>query len=86
MGLKSAVGGAFGYLCLAVALGATLWGLWLLGETLWRGVTEVRLFATMVAFGCAVTFGFFGYFVRKAVAGQILPMDVDRSVAYRGGR
>lgn len=86
MSLKSAVGGAFGYLFLAVALGTALWGLWLVGQTLWSGVTAVRLFAIMVAFGCSVTFGFFGYFVRKAVAGQILPMDVDKSIAYRGGR
>lgn len=86
MGLKSTVGGAFGYLFLVVALAAALWGIWLAGQTLQSGVTAVRLFAVMVAFGCAVTFGFFGYFVRKAVAGQILPMDVDRSIAYRGGR
>lgn len=85
MGLKSAVGGAFGYLLLAVAFGTALWGLWLVGQTLWSGATQVRLFAIMVAFGCTVTFGFSGYFVRKAVAGQVLPSDVDRSIAFRGG-
>lgn len=86
MGLKSILGGLFGYLLFAVGLGSALWGVYLVGLTLWSGATEIRLFGIMVAFGCAVTFGFFGYFVRKVVAGQVLPMDVDTSIAYRAGR
>ncbi|MFC6826741.1 hypothetical protein [Halopelagius fulvigenes] len=86
MSLKSAVGGAFGYLLLLAALGAAVWGVWVVGLTLSNGATAGRLMAILSSFGTAATFGFFGYFVRKVVAGQILPIDVDKSVAYRAGR
>ncbi|RDI71518.1 hypothetical protein [Halopelagius longus] len=86
MSLKSKVFGAFGYLLLLVALVTALWGVWVVGLTLSNGATEGRLLAVLSSFGSAVTFGFFGYFVRKFVAGQVLPIDVDKSVAYRAGR
>lgn len=33
-------------------------------------------------FGCGLT----GYFIRKAVAREVIPLDFDTSAAYRGGQ
>ncbi|WP_410766841.1 hypothetical protein [Haloferax sp. DFSO60] len=34
----------------------------------------------------ALSTGFTGYFIRKALAGQVMPSSFDRSIAYRGGQ
>ncbi|MFC7202328.1 hypothetical protein ACFQJC_02290 [Haloferax namakaokahaiae] len=86
MGLKSTLGNAFASLLLLSAGGLTLWGLWLLVESLWVGVTEIRILAVMFSFGLAMSTGFTGYFIRKALAGQVMPTSFDRSIAYRGGQ
>lgn len=86
MDLKSVVGNLFGYLLLAVASLATLWCLSAIGASLIWGLSGQRAMLILTTFGFAFTTGFFGYFVRKAVAGQVLPSDPDISIAFRGGQ
>lgn len=86
MSLRSALGNAVGLVLLVVAGGALLNAAYLVGVSALTGVTGIRVAATMFSFGLAVTAGFFGYFVRKVVAGQVMPSEFDTSIAYRGGR
>jgi hypothetical protein len=66
--------------------GLSLWGLWLIVESVWVGVTGFRVMAVVFTFGLAMSTGFTGYFVRKALAGQVMPSSFDRSIADRGGQ
>ncbi|WP_411964156.1 hypothetical protein [Haloferax sp. YSMS24] len=86
MGIKSALGNAVGFALLVVATGALLNAVYLVGVSVLSGVTGPRIAAIVFSLGLTVTAGFVGYFVRKAVAGQVMPSSFDVSVAYRGGR
>jgi hypothetical protein len=86
MGIKSAVGNAVGLALLVVAGGALLNAVYLAGMSALTGVSTTRVAAIVFSLGLTVTAGFVGYFVRKAVAGQVMPSSFDVSVAYRGGR
>lgn len=86
MGIKSAVANTIGYLLLGVAGLATLWCLSAIGASLIWGLSGQRAMLILTTFGFAFTTGFFGYFVRKAIAGQVLPSDPDISIAFRGGQ
>ncbi|KAB1198986.1 hypothetical protein GJR99_13570 [Haloferax sp. MBLA0078] len=86
MSLKSAVGNAVGLGLLVIAAGAVLDAAYLVGVSLLGGITITRVSAIVFSLGLTVTAGFSGFFVRKAVAGQVMPSKFDTSVAYRGGR
>ncbi|WP_411967017.1 hypothetical protein [Haloferax sp. YSSS75] len=86
MGIKSALGNAVGFALLVVAAGALLNAVYLVGVSVLSGVTGPRIAAIVFSLGLTVTAGFVGYFVRKTVAGQVMPSSFDVSVAYRGGR
>lgn len=75
-----------GTFLLAVGALAALFGVALVGWTLWAGPTATRVMATMVAFGLALGAGLTGVVLRKRAAGTLLPSDVDRSVGFRGGQ
>ncbi|KAB1187825.1 MULTISPECIES: hypothetical protein [Haloferax] len=85
MSLKSALGSVFGLFLLAVAGLSVLVAASLVGVSLLSGLTELRIVGVMCALGTALIAGFSGYFVRKAVAGQVMPSNFDVSVAYRSG-
>ncbi|ELZ76106.1 hypothetical protein C5B89_08705 [Haloferax sp. Atlit-47N] len=86
MSLRSALGSALGYALLGLAcLFVVFAGYWAAVSAL-TGATAGRAMFVVFGLGAAVTTGFFGYFVRKAVAGQVMPSEFDVSVAYRGGR
>ncbi len=53
MGLKSTLGNAFASLLFLSAGFLTLWGLWLIVESIWVGVTAFRVMAVMFTFGLA---------------------------------
>ncbi|RDZ52371.1 hypothetical protein C5C07_11330 [Haloferax sp. Atlit-4N] len=85
MSLRSALGNAVGYALLGFAcLSMAFAGYWAAMSAL-TGVTAGRVMFVVSGLGAAVTTGFSGYFVRKAVAGQVMPAEFDVSVAYRGG-
>jgi hypothetical protein len=86
MGLKSVVGSVLGTLLLAGAALSFLWGLVLVGASLYWGLTALRLQLLVVAFGLAFTLGFTGYYIRRLVAGTVLALDYDVSVGFRGGQ
>ena len=75
-----------GTLLLVASALAGLWGVTLVGWTLWAGPTATRVVATMVAFGLALGLGLTGLVLRKRAAGTLLPSDVDLSVGFRGGQ
>ncbi|WP_042662100.1 hypothetical protein [Haloferax sp. ATB1] len=86
MSLRSALGNAVGYALLGLAcLFVVFAGYWVAMSAL-TGVTAGRVMFVMSGLGAALITGFSGYFVRKAVAGQVMPSEFDVSVAYRGGR
>ncbi|MFB6103053.1 MAG: hypothetical protein ABEJ73_10865 [Haloplanus sp.] len=86
MSLAARLGGLVGTLLLAVGALAALWGVGLVGWTLWAGPTATRVLTAMVAFGFALGAGLTGAVLRKHAAGTLLPVDVDISVAFRGGQ
>ncbi|KTG28028.1 hypothetical protein [Haloferax profundi] len=86
MGVKSSLGNLLGLFLLVVAGGAGLNAAYLVGVSALTGLTIPRASAIVFSLGLSVTTGFTGYFVRKAVAGQVMPSTFDTSVAYRGGR
>ena len=86
MPLRTRLASLLGTLLLAASALAILWGVALVGWTLWAGPTEARVVATMVAFGVALGAGLTGVVLRKRAAGTLLPSDVDLSVAFRGGQ
>lgn len=86
MALTTRVAGLVGLLLLAASALAALWGVGLVGWTLWAGPTATRIMAAMVAFGLAMGFGLTGVVLRKRAAGTLLPSDVDLSVGFRGGQ
>lgn len=75
-----------GTLLLVASALAGLWGVTLVGWTLWAGPAATRVMATMVAFGLALGLGLTGLVLRKRAAGTLLPSDVDLSVGFRGGQ
>ena len=75
-----------GTLLLVASALAGLWGVALVGWTLWAGPTATRVMATMVAFGLALGLGLTGLVLRKRASGTLLPSDVDLSVGFRGGQ
>lgn len=80
------LGNAVGYLLLGFAVIAAGTGIGGIGLILLYGLTAVRLSVVMVAFGFAIYAGFFGYYIRKLVAGHVLDIDYDISVGFRGGQ
>ncbi|WP_157969384.1 hypothetical protein [Haloplanus rubicundus] len=86
MSLTTRLAALIGTLLLAASALATLWGVALVGWTLWAGPTATRVMAVMVAFGLAIGLGLTGAVVRKRAAGTLLPSDVDLSVGFRGGQ
>ena len=86
MSLKSVLGNAVALVLLVVAGGALLNAVYLVGASVLYGVTSSRVAAIVFSLGLTVTAGFFGYFVRKVVAGQVISSSFDTSIAYRGGR
>jgi hypothetical protein len=82
----SRVGRLVGSLLLLLSGLAALWGVALVGWTLWAGPTATRVMAAMVAFGLAIGLGLTGAVVRKRAAGTLLPSDVDLSIGFRGGQ
>ena len=85
MSLKSRAGGLVGYAFLAVGALGGAYGAAMIGYVAFAGATAGRLTGVLAGFGLLVTCGLTGYVVRKTVAGQVLPSDVDTSVAFRGG-
>jgi hypothetical protein len=86
MPLRTRLVALLGTLLLSVGALAALWGVGLVGWTLWAGPTEARIVAAMVAFGLALGAGLTGVVLRKRAAGTLLPSDVDLSVGFRGGQ
>jgi hypothetical protein len=84
--LRTRLVALLGTLFLAASALAALWGVALVGWTLWAGPTATRVMATMVAFGLAMGCGLTGLVCRKRAAGTLLPSDVDLSVGFRGGQ
>ncbi|WP_058827589.1 hypothetical protein [Haloferax sp. Q22] len=85
MSLRSVLGNAVGYALLGFAcLSVAFAGYWVVRSVL-TGATAGRVMFVMSGLGAALITGFSGYFVRKAVAGQVMPSEFDVSVAYRGG-
>ena len=85
MGLKSILGNALGYSLFGFACISGLFAVYWAGMSVLTGATQGRILFVMFGLGSMVTTGFFGYFVRKWVAGQVLPSEFDRSILYRGG-
>ncbi|ELZ82465.1 lipoprotein [Haloferax elongans ATCC BAA-1513] len=86
MGLKSILGNALGYTLLGFACISGLFAVYWAGMSVLTGATPGRIMFVLFGLGSMMTSGFFGYFVRKSVAGQVLPSGFDRSIAYRGGQ
>ncbi len=86
MGVKSAVGNLVGLLLLAVAGLAVLSAVAAVVSSLLWGLTGVRFATIWFSAGLAMTAGLTGYVVRKRVAGNVIPLDYDVSVAFRGGQ
>jgi len=86
MSLSTRLVGLIGVCCLLVSALCALWGVALVGWTVWTGPTATRVMTTMVAFGLATGTGLTGVVLRKRAAGTLLPSDVDRSVGFRGGQ
>lgn len=86
MGLKSAIGNLAGWGLLAGAVFATGVVAIAIVESLLWGLTSGRFLRIWFSAGFALTAGFVGYVVRKRVAGNVLPLDYDISVAFRGGQ
>ncbi|MEF8856314.1 MAG: hypothetical protein V5A16_02695 [Haloplanus sp.] len=86
MSLTARLAALAGTLLLAASALAALWGVGLVGWTLWAGPTATRVVAAMVAFGLAIGCGLTGVVLRKRAAGTLLPSDVDLSVGFRGGQ
>jgi hypothetical protein len=84
--LTTRLAALIGTLLLAASALATLWGVALVGWTLWAGATATRVMAVMVAFGLTIGCGLTGLVCRKYAAGTLLPSDVDLSVGFRGGQ
>jgi hypothetical protein len=84
--LRTRLVALLGTLLLATSALAALWGVVLVGWTLWAGPTAARVMAAMVAFGLAVGAGLSGLVCRKYAAGTLIPADVDLSVGFRGGQ
>lgn len=86
MSLKSRLAGLLGLAFLVLAVVGPLYAVWMVGEMVLYGVTAPRAMGVLFGVGLFVTCGLTGYFIRKAVAGQVVPVDFDRSIAYRGGQ
>ncbi len=86
MDVKSAVGNLVGLLLLAVAALAVLSAVAAVVSSLLWGLTAVRFATIWFSAGLALTAGLTGYVVRKRVAGNVIPLDYDISVAFRGGQ
>ena len=80
------LGNAVGYLLLGFAATAAGIGIGNVGLIILQGLTVARLSIIMIAFGFAMYAGFFGYYIRKRVAGQVLDIDYDISAGLRGGQ
>ncbi|MFB6126225.1 MAG: hypothetical protein ABEJ79_02855 [Halolamina sp.] len=50
------------------------------------GSSNWRFATALVRVGLAMMFGSFGYFLRRRVAGEVIPLDYDISAAFRGGQ
>ncbi len=86
MSLKSRVAGLVGLAFLALAALGPLYSAWMVVRIALHGVTAGSLMGVLFGAGLFVCCGLTGYFIRKTIAGQVIPIDVDRSVAYRGGQ
>ncbi|MCG1003218.1 MULTISPECIES: hypothetical protein [Halobacterium] len=86
MGLASTVGSVVGLALLALAALATILVGVVAAQSLLWGLTSGRFLTIWFAAGFALTTGFTGYVIRKRIAGNVLPLDYDISVAFRGGQ
>ena len=80
------LGAAVGYLLLLIAGLATVATLATVGLIAARGATPARFMTTLVATGVATSTGFTGWFIRKRIARNVVPIDVDETAAFRGGQ
>ncbi|MGB9964776.1 hypothetical protein [Halobacterium hubeiense] len=86
MSVKSVVGRLAGWLLLAVAGVAALNVAWMVASSALWGVTTARFLTGWFSAGLALTAGLTGYVVRQRVAGNVIPLNYDVSVAFRGGQ
>lgn len=75
-----------GYALLAIAALGAASGAVTLATVLLDGLTAARLMSLMSTFGLALAAGLFGWYVRMAATGRVLPSNADLSVGYCGGR
>ena len=83
MGIIKQAGNILGLLLLGIAAVAVTYGLVMLVSIFIWGLTNVRLGGLFLAIPVAILAGFFGTFIRKIVAGTILPVHWDKAEAYR---
>ncbi|SFL06572.1 hypothetical protein SAMN04487950_2258 [Halogranum rubrum] len=87
---KALVGNVVGYGFLLLALVAAGYGVYALGAFAFAGLGADAVVGAMFAFGFALFCLVMGVYVRKAVAGTVLPLDVDtdtwRLTMFRGGQ
>jgi len=86
MKLATVAANLVGLALLAVSGVATLGVVGLVGVSLLDGLTGARFAALWFTAGLALTAGFCGYVLRKFAAGNVIPLDYDISVAFRGGQ
>jgi|GEM_PF-2250644 len=75
-----------GLALLAVAGVAAVAAVGALALTLVDGLTGTRFITMWFATGLALTAGLCGYVLRKYAAGNVIPLDYDISIAFRGGQ
>lgn len=86
MSLKTRLAGLVGLAFLALAGLGPLLSLWMIATMVVDGATGARLMGVLVGVGLFVSCGLTGYYIRKAVAREVIPVDFDTSAAYRGGQ
>jgi hypothetical protein len=86
---KRLVGNAVGYGFLLFALLAAGYGLYTIGAFALNGLSAGAVAGGMFSFGVALFCLVMGVYVRKAVAGTVLPLDVNTdewaATMFRGG-
>lgn len=88
--VKTLLGSVVGYGLLLLALVAAGYGVYTLALAALGELSAGILVGAMFAFGFALFCLVMGVYVRKAVAGTVLPLDVDtdewRLTMFRGGQ
>jgi len=83
MGIIKTAGNLFGFLLLGMAGLAAIYGVVMVASIFLWGPTNERVGGLVLAMPTVMTAGVFGVFVRKAIAGTVLPIDYDVADAYR---